>query len=137
MSKILSIAKLYTDLNRKYVGETFRGLSLNNSYVDAGIIGVDDITQADTIVDNTAVRFGLTKDVTEGDIFFYNPEQLKFTNKNIDEYISTEFEVPYVLTDLQISDAANTGQYLTSDANGNFSFASVSYSSLTDHPFTA
>ena len=132
-SKIVSLAEVTKRLAERYTGETFKNVSFSNAAIDAGLIGQGDVTSAEVIKDNTTVRFAVTKTLLDGDIFVYDDDNQRFITKEIDTYLSGMF-IPSTLTDLGISDATATGEYLTSNTNGGIFFSAVDYDSLTNKP---
>jgi len=133
MSKILSIAEVQKSIADNYSGGSFKNISFNNTAIDGGVIGVDDLTPAEIFADNTIARFAVTQAPVDGNIFVFDDEHQYFVNKNINEYISTTF-IPEKLTDLNIEDGVANLALLADGAN-TFSFRQYSYNDLLDVPY--
>ena len=80
-TKILELANDFSTFHKKYNNEIIEHVLIENSNIDAGIIGNTAISTADIQIDNTVIRFATSRAIANNDLLSYDENQFKFVNK--------------------------------------------------------
>ena len=84
-TKILELANDFSTFHKKYNNEIIEHVLIENSNIDAGIIGNTAISTADIQIDNTVIRFATSRAIANNDLLSYDENQFKFVNKSLAE----------------------------------------------------
>lgn len=85
-TKILELANDFSTFHKKYNNEIIEHVLIENSNIDAGIIGNTAISTADIQIDNTVIRFATSRAIANNDLLSYDENQFKFVNKSLAEF---------------------------------------------------
>ena len=85
-TKILELANDFSTFHKKYNNEIIEHVLIENSNIDAGIIGNTAISTADIQIDNTLIRFATSRAIANNDLLSYDENQFKFVNKSLAEF---------------------------------------------------
>jgi hypothetical protein len=85
-TKILELANDFSTLYKKYNNEIVQHVLVENSVIDAGLIGNNHVSTASIQLDNTIIRIGTSRGLLDNDLLTYDALQYKFVNKSLAEF---------------------------------------------------